>query len=124
MKARNIGGSVVLSLMLGLTLGACGGGTSAPQADSKTVQTPSNQAAYPVKQIEYVVPYSAGGGVDLVARATADYLSKEWGQPIVVVNKPGGGGMIGAEYALKQSQNDAIRCLPSMCPTPRCSPAE
>ncbi|MGG4443012.1 tripartite tricarboxylate transporter substrate binding protein [Brevibacillus fortis] len=69
------------------------------------------EAAYPSKQVEYIVPYSAGGGVDLVARAAADYLSKEWGQPIVVVNKAGGGGAVGAEYALKQAKNDGYTAL-------------
>lgn len=34
---------------------------------------------YPNRQIELVVPFAAGGGVDLAARAVADYLSKEWG---------------------------------------------
>ncbi|MFS0916642.1 tripartite tricarboxylate transporter substrate binding protein [Brevibacillus sp. 179-C 1.1 NHS] len=68
-------------------------------------------STYPTKQVEYIVPYSAGGGVDLVARAAADYLSKEWGQPIVVVNKAGGGGAVGAEYALKQAKNDGYTAL-------------
>lgn len=66
---------------------------------------------YPVKQIEYVVPFAAGGGVDLVARAVADYVSKEWQQPVVVVNKPGGGGAIGAQSVLKQAAKDGYTVL-------------
>lgn len=46
-------------------------------------------AEYPRRQIELVVPYSAGGGTDLVARAVAGYLSKSWGQPISVINQSG-----------------------------------
>lgn len=51
-----------------------------------------SQAAdkYPTKPIEIVVPLLAGGGTDLLARQTAAYLSKKWGVPVNVVNKPGG----------------------------------
>jgi tripartite-type tricarboxylate transporter receptor subunit TctC len=104
-------GSVFLfTFLLGISMAVTGcagqGGTSAV---NQSPQPPSTD--YPARQIEYVVPYSAGGGVDLVARATAEYLSKEWGQPIVVVNKAGGGGMIGAEYALKQAKPDGYTVL-------------
>lgn len=44
---------------------------------------------YPKRQIDLIVPYSAGGDTDLAARAIADYLSKEWDQPIVVINQSG-----------------------------------
>lgn len=46
-------------------------------------------AQYPTRQVEIYVPYAAGGVNDLVARLVADYVSKEWKQPIVVVNKTG-----------------------------------
>ncbi|MFY0546035.1 tripartite tricarboxylate transporter substrate binding protein [Brevibacillus sp. H7] len=97
-----------LAVLLGAVavVAGCGEQTK-PGSGSQSAAVPD----YPVKQIEYVVPYSAGGGVDLVARATADYLSKEWGQPIVVVNKAGGGGTVGAEYALKQARNDGYTVL-------------
>lgn len=67
--------------------------------------------SYPERQIELVVPFAAGGGVDLTARAVADYLSKEWVKPVVVVNKTGGGGIVGAQYALKESSNDGYTVL-------------
>ncbi|MFS0635379.1 tripartite tricarboxylate transporter substrate binding protein [Mesobacillus foraminis] len=66
---------------------------------------------YPARQIELVVPFAAGGGVDLAARAVADYLSKEWNQPIVVTNKTGGGGIVGAQYALKEARADGYTVL-------------
>lgn len=52
-------------------------------------------ADYPSKQIELVVPFSAGGGTDLVSRAFADTAKKYLSQPIGVVNKTGGGGAVG-----------------------------
>jgi tripartite-type tricarboxylate transporter receptor subunit TctC len=79
---------------------------------SATTNDPSQKASgYPKKSIEYIVPFAAGGGVDLVARAVADAVSKEWGQSIAVVNKPGAGGAIGAEYALKQAKRDGYTVL-------------
>lgn len=55
----------------------------------------ANAADYPTKQIELVVPFSAGGGTDLVSRAFADTAKKYLSQPLGVVNKTGGGGAIG-----------------------------
>ncbi|TKC14445.1 tripartite tricarboxylate transporter substrate binding protein [Robertmurraya kyonggiensis] len=71
----------------------------------------SDNASYPERQIELVVPFAAGGGVDLAARAVAEYLSKEWGQSIVVTNKTGGGGIVGAQYALKEAKPDGYTVL-------------
>jgi tripartite-type tricarboxylate transporter receptor subunit TctC len=80
--------------------------------DTKTASVKENKAdSYPTRQIELVVPFAAGGGVDLAARTVAEYLSKEWGQSIVVTNKPGGGGIIGAQYALKEAKADGYTVL-------------
>lgn len=53
---------------------------------------------YPVKSIEWVVPYPAGGGTDVVARLLAESMGKTLGQSIIVANKPGAATNIGAEY--------------------------
>lgn len=66
---------------------------------------------YPTKPVEIIVPFVPGGGTDLTARLVADYLGKKWGQPILVVNKPGGGGMIGARAALKEGRPDGYTVL-------------
>ncbi len=66
---------------------------------------------YPARRVEIVVPFVPGGGTDLIARATADYLGKKWGQPLLVVNKPGGGGVIGARAALKEARSDGYTVL-------------
>lgn len=52
-------------------------------------------AAYPEKPIQLIVPYGAGGSTDLLARAIAQVASKHFTQPLVVVNKAGGGGIPG-----------------------------
>lgn len=95
----------------GSTSDKSGGSTPAATIAATAAATAQPKVNYPTKGIEYVVPFSAGGGVDLVARTVADALSKEWGQPITVVNKPGAGGATGAQYALKQASNDGYTVL-------------
>jgi tripartite-type tricarboxylate transporter receptor subunit TctC len=53
---------------------------------------------FPAKPIEVIVGFAPGGGTDSIARAVADAAQKYVGQPLVVVNKPGAGGIIGAQY--------------------------
>jgi len=59
------------------------------------------QAGYPSKPVRMIVPSSAGGGTDIVARIIAPELSKRFGQQIVIDNRPGAGTMIGIEVAAK-----------------------
>ena len=56
-------------------------------------------AAYPDHPLEWVVPYAAGGGSDVVARVVAEPMSKSLGQTIIIINKPGAATNIGADYA-------------------------
>ncbi len=58
-------------------------------------------AGYPTKPIELIVPFGAGGSTDLAARVLSSVIPKYLGQPVVVVNKKGGGGQIGMNYVLK-----------------------
>jgi len=57
--------------------------------------------AYPGKPVRIIVPYSAGGGTDIVARAVGQKLSEAWGQSVIVDNRAGASGMIGAEAVAK-----------------------
>jgi tripartite-type tricarboxylate transporter receptor subunit TctC len=57
--------------------------------------------AFPNGPVEWVVPYAAGGGSDVVARVIASEMTKTLGQPIIINNKPGAGTNIGAAYAAK-----------------------
>jgi tripartite-type tricarboxylate transporter receptor subunit TctC len=60
--------------------------------------SPAGAAGFPERQITLVVPWGAGGGSDIVARALVPPLEKELGQPVIVVNKPGGGGTVGTSF--------------------------
>lgn len=60
-------------------------------------------AAYPVKPIRIIVPSAPGSGPDIMARAIGQKLNESLGQPIVVDDKPGAGGIIGSEAAAKSA---------------------
>ena len=56
-------------------------------------------AQYPNRPIKIVVPLAAGGTGDTLARALGEEMGKDLGQPVVIENKPGAGGLVGTEYA-------------------------
>src|ERR1700754_3892250 len=56
---------------------------------------------YPNRPVRIIVPFAAGGTADAMPRVVADWLSRKWGQPVVVENKTGAAGNIGAEAAYR-----------------------
>jgi tripartite-type tricarboxylate transporter receptor subunit TctC len=59
------------------------------------------QAAWPTKPVHIVVPAPAGSSLDIIVRLMSDRLGAKWGQPVVVDNKAGAGGMLGVDMAAK-----------------------
>lgn len=59
--------------------------------------SPVSAEDYPHRAVKVVVPFPAGGTADLMPRVVFDVLSRKWGQPVVIENKPGAAGNIGAE---------------------------
>lgn len=59
------------------------------------------QDAFPSRPVRIVVPFPAGGVVDVVARAVGQQLSEKWGQPVIVDNRAGAGGSIGTDVVAK-----------------------
>jgi len=54
---------------------------------------------YPTKPVKIIVPFTAGSATDILARVVGDHLSKSLGQPFVIENKPGAGGIVGTQAA-------------------------
>jgi tripartite-type tricarboxylate transporter receptor subunit TctC len=80
---------------------------------------------YPTKTIRIIVPFAPGGNVDITARLVAPGLAEVLGQPVVVENKPGAGGTIGADlvaksppdgYTLLMGSNSTFSVAPSLYP--------
>ncbi len=81
-------------------------------------QTPAPSAGqnFPTKPVRIIVPFPAGGGLDFTTRVVAQKLAEAWAQQVVVENRPGASGMIGAEVVVR-SPKDGYTLL-------GCSPAE
>lgn len=82
-----------------------------------TLATPITQASetsFPSRAITIVVPFSAGGGSDTVARILSDGLSKLMGNPVIVENRTGASGNIGADYVARAKPNGYTLLFGSM----------
>jgi tripartite-type tricarboxylate transporter receptor subunit TctC len=75
-------------------VGVLAGAGLVPAADAQ---------AYPTRPIRLVVPFPPGGSLDVVARALGQKLSEAWGQPVLIDNRPGAGGNIGADLVAKSA---------------------
>ena len=55
------------------------------------------ESHFPTRPVHIFVPYAAGGGVDILARTLGDVVSRQWGQSVVVENRPGAGGVVASQ---------------------------
>lgn len=77
---------------------------------------PCLAAGYPEKPIRIIAPFPAASVTDSVARPIAAKLSEAWGQPVVVDNRPGAGGSVGAEVVAKSRPDGYTLLLGSLPP--------
>ena len=93
MRVRSLGAVVLVGLLaLFFTESQAQSPSSAPDALATT---------FPTKPLRFVVPYPPGGPLDVMARVLAEKVKASLGQPVVVENKPGAGGNIGADLIAK-----------------------
>jgi tripartite-type tricarboxylate transporter receptor subunit TctC len=59
----------------------------------------ANAQNYPNRAVKIIVPFPAGGTADAMPRIVADFLTRKWGQPVIIENKSGAGGNVGADAA-------------------------
>ena len=78
----------IAAAIVGLAAGVSSAGASA-------------QAAFPTQPLKIIVPFAPGGGSDFIGRFIADKLTKSLGQPVLVDNRPGAGGLLGIEIGVK-----------------------
>jgi len=83
-KIRNGASAIALALGIGFAVSACAGGAGAAEV-----------ASFPTESVNVIVPFGAGGGTDLIARAIADIASDDFARGISVENLTGGGGAVG-----------------------------
>ena len=94
--------SLLVLALAGLSAGAWA--QTAPRATATPAATPS----WPTKPVRIVVGFPAGSSPDLTARTLAEPLSKLLGQPVIIDNKAGAGGNIGADAVAKATDNHTI----------------
>ena len=70
---------------------------------SVAIPLPAYAQAYPSRPVKLVVPFPPGGSLDFTGRLIAQRLTEMWGQSVVVENKPGAGGNIGADFVAKSA---------------------
>jgi len=66
------------------------------------------QPAWPSRPVRIVVPTGPGSSLDLIVRAMSDKLAARWGQPVVIENKPGAGGMLGMDAVAKATDGHTL----------------
>ena len=75
---------------------------------ASTLPALAQAPAWPSRPVKVVVPTGPGSSLDLIVRAMSDKLAARWGQPVVIENKPGAGGMLGVDVAAKATDGHTL----------------
>ncbi|MBI2959214.1 MAG: tripartite tricarboxylate transporter substrate binding protein [Betaproteobacteria bacterium] len=72
---------------------------------------PAAAQVFPSKPLRLIIPHPPGSGLDAATRALAQEMTKDWGQPVVVENRPGASGIIGVEACAKAPADGHVFCV-------------
>src|SRR3712207_4126900 len=101
--------TLVRDLLLGgVAAAALGGGRAAAQSG------PASAGPFPNRPIRIVVPFGAGTSTDIMTRLVAPKMSEDLGQPVVVENRAGAGGVVGSEAVAKSPPDGHTLCMGSI----------
>src|ERR1700741_1589796 len=97
MRAANVPDGMIGRRLMTRSIGAIGA------ALAVVLAALSGAAAqdYPNRTVKIIVPFPPGGTADAMPRIVADFLTRKWGQPVIIENRAGAGGNVGAEAAYK-----------------------
>src|SRR5262249_44473151 len=99
-KPAPIAASVTRSALFSMVVAAIATGSVAAAALVAAI-SPVAAQDYPSRPVRIIVPFPAGGTADAMPRLVSEWLSRQWGQPVVIENRTGAAGNIGAEAAFK-----------------------
>ncbi len=68
--------------------------------------------SYPQRTVKFILPFGPGSGTDIAARLVADRLSKSWGQPVVIENRPGGDGLVSINAFVSANDDHTLLWVP------------
>jgi len=74
---------------------------------------PATAQSYPQRAVKLILPFGPGSGVDISARLVGDKLSKLWGQPVIVENRPGGDGMVSINAFISANDDHTLLMVPA-----------
>ena len=93
-----------------------GAALAAPLASPALLPSALAQPGYPARPLRIIVPWPPGGANDVMARIAGDHLQRAWGQPVVIENRPGGGGSLGTDLVAKAAPDGYTLLLGSVGP--------
>ncbi len=130
----NIGREMAIARLILAAMLALASASANAQIKPANAQTdPAHAQTYPAKTIRIIVPYTPGGTSDILARSVGQKLNEAWGQPVIVENRAGANGNIGANlvakspadgYTLLLTDVGALAISPSVIPDLPFDPAK
>ena len=85
-------------------------------APALILASPALAQAWPTRPLRIVVPFGPGGGTDITTRILQPRLQEILGQPVVIENRPGAGGVVGTDFVAKQPPNGEVLVLATLSP--------